>query len=70
MIKFVDLSKEPADYDNYSYAVCKCSRTMSEGIRVPRGDYNDFVRFNCPRCGEKLGLAVMGKKYGMPFAVN
>lgn len=61
-----------ADKVNNEYAVCECT-SLAEGIEVPRKDYDDFVRFNCPRCGKKLGLFVRGKsnyKKGKIFGID
>ncbi len=50
-----------ADYINNSYALCECIQPCY-GIEIPRKDYTEFVKFNCPRCGKKLGIVVRGKK--------
>ena len=49
-----------ADYINYSYAVCECIGSVY-GIEIPKKDHTDFVEFNCPSCGKKLGMVVRGK---------
>lgn len=49
-----------ADYINNTYAICECTG-IHEGIEIPRKDYTEFVSFNCPRCGKKLGMVVLGK---------
>lgn len=60
-IKYV--TKEEVDENKYSYTVCECTVFDSDyGIQIPRKKYNDFIRFNCPRCGcgKKLGIFVRG----------
>ena len=52
---------ENFDFEHYGYAICECT-LWGEGIQIPRKEYNDFVSFNCPRCGKKLGLYVRGYK--------
>lgn len=49
------------DYKNNAYTICKCTGPH-ECIEIPKKDYTEFVEFNCPRCGEKLGIVVRGKK--------
>ena len=56
------------DEDNYAYAICECTM-RDECIEVPRGLYNDFVRFYCHRCGKMLGLFVHGKNDNRLFSV-
>lgn len=46
---------------DYGYAVCECHSTL-EGIQVPRPESTCTVSFECPRCGKKLGLFMIGKK--------
>ena len=56
-IKKVNLIKEPADYEKYEYAVCKCTR-IEEAIRIVKPKYSCFLQFKCPCCGESLGLFI------------
>lgn len=56
------------DEDNYAYAICEYTM-RDECIEIPRGLYNDFVRFYCPRCGKMLGLFVRGKNDNRLFSV-
>jgi predicted RNA-binding Zn-ribbon protein involved in translation (DUF1610 family) len=59
MFKIIEYKN--ADEKNYGYAVCKCT-FMNEGIEVPRPEHTKYIRFNCPRCGENLGIMLRGKK--------
>lgn len=59
-IKKVNLIEEPMDEENYVYAICHCTFRY-EGIRVSRPDHTTYIRFNCPCCGEKLGIVAKGK---------
>ncbi len=56
-IKKVNLMQEPIDEENYVYAICYCT-SFHEGIQIPKPKYTTFIRFNCPCCGEKLGIWV------------
>lgn len=59
MIEIV--KSENFDFEHYEYAICECT-LWGEGIQIPRKEYNDFVGFNCPRCGKSLGMYVRGYK--------
>lgn len=56
---FEIVKNENFDFENNDYAICECT-LWDEGIQVPRKKHNDFVSFNCPRCGKRLGLCVRG----------
>lgn len=65
MIEIV--KSENFDFEHYGYAICECT-LLGEGIQIPRKEYNDFVSFNCPRCGKSLGLYVKGyKEWNQPI---
>ena len=58
----VNYSKESEkDKQNYAYAVCECL-PFCYGIKVPKNKNKTFEDFECPNCGEKLGLYVGAKK--------
>lgn len=52
IVNFLD---EPMDEVNYGYAICKCTK-MHEGVKINRPEHHKFIRFDCPRCGTKLGI--------------
>lgn len=60
-MRIVDFTKEQKDEDNYAYAICKCT-LAHEGIEVPRKDETEFITFNCPRCGRRVGIMAKGKE--------
>ena len=60
-MRIVDFTKGQKDEDNFVYAICECT-LATEGIEVPRKDNTEFINFNCPRCGRRLGIMVRGKK--------
>lgn len=43
--------------NDYAFAVCYCT-ALTEGIAIPRTKEDRFVKFECPRCGERLGMFV------------
>lgn len=58
-LKIIDYSKYH-DEEKYAYAICKCT-LFGEGIEIPRPEHNTFFSFECPRCGESLGIWIRGK---------
>lgn len=58
-IRFI---KYPINFDekNYGYALCECCG-MGDGIEVPRPEESSLICFNCPNCGKKLGIYLIGK---------
>lgn len=58
--KLVNLMVEPINETDFCYVVCKCT-SFSEAIRVAREDHTAYKRFNCPRCGTRLGIVCKGK---------
>ena len=56
---FEIVKNENFDFENNGYAICECT-LWNEGIQIPRKENDDFVRFNCPRCGKSIGLFVKG----------
>lgn len=59
MIKIVNYKKERNE-KLYAYAVCECT-LWNEAIQVPRESTSNWITFNCPRCGKRLCLYVIGK---------
>ena len=53
------LVKDIVDHYHYEYAVCMC-HSLDECIRIKRPLHSDYIRFNCPRCGNKLGVMALG----------
>ena len=56
-MKFEFTNYDGNDKD-YAWVICKCSKNLQEGIRIPRADYNGYIKFNCPRCNESLGIYI------------
>lgn len=56
--KFVKYSKDLDNY-HYEYACCEC-HNLDEAIQIKRPLHTDYIRFECPRCGNKLGVIALG----------
>ena len=57
------------DESKYTYGICECLKA-GECIEIPRRDYSYFLGFQCPKCGRKLGIYVMGTDPSCrPFSV-
>lgn len=59
--KFVRLNKMTLDeidelHKTHALAYCKCITNMDEVIAVPKDGEGGYICFNCPRCGESLGI--------------
>ena len=51
----------PANYDDYNYALCKCC-VHPESIKFPKAGVPTFYQFECPRCGETVGYVELVRK--------
>ena len=59
--KFIRLNKMTLDEidelrKTHVLAYCKCTTNTDEVIAVPKDGEGGCIHFNCPRCGESLGV--------------
>ena len=58
-MKIINYIKEKNEKD-FCYAACRCLPPQ-KAIELVRPNYSTYIHFNCPNCGEKLGLITKGR---------
>lgn len=58
--QIVNTIRDGIDNDNYIYLLCDCI-VIPEAIKYPRPEYSAYIRTICPRCGEQIGMIILGK---------
>ena len=59
-IRFVEY---PIEFDekNYGYALCSGENCYNGGIEIPRPEESGLVAVECPKCGKRVAIYLIGK---------
>lgn len=61
--RFVDsftLPCNPNEDPDHIYVFCECSKSINFVIQIDRPEDSQYISFECPDCGKKLGIFAKG----------